>query len=120
MGYGRELSLVVHRGRVTGSLTGMFKRKGQAWGILESKKQLVLRDLDTTQVPPEPDDRRSANGVESKSAMVQAKRAVDGGGVIDVLVLHTTNADLQAGGQLPMGDFIRGSLADLDIALDNS
>lgn len=118
--YGRELSLVVHRGRVTGSLTGKFKRKGQAWGILESKKQLVLRDLDTTQYPAEPDDRPSASRGKSKSAMVQAKRAVDGGGVIDVLVLHTANADLQAGGQLPMGDLIRGSLADLDIALDNS
>lgn len=60
VGGGKEFSLVVYDGRVTGSLVGTFGRIGQAWTIVESNGQLVLRDLDTTKSPGEPDDRLAA------------------------------------------------------------
>ena len=118
--HGKELSLVVHRGRVTGSLTGSFKRLSQAWGIVESGNQLVLRDLDTSRYPAEPNDPPSPFAKTARPQSSSEKRAVDGGGTVSIVVLHTTNAELQAGGQGPMDDYIRGSFADLELALGNS
>lgn len=120
---GYELLLVVRKGRFTGSLTGRFKRLGQAWTIVESEKRLVLRDRDTTGYPGHPDDRPAQEMAGEKLATLapaRQKRAVDGGGTVDVVVIHTANAVAVAGSEAAMNDLITGSVVSMQAALANS
>lgn len=118
--HGAELSLLVRRGRPTGSVTGSLARLGQAWGIVESQGRLVLRDLDTTRSPGEPPEVFMETKALPPVPEELTKRAVDGGGTVDVLVLHTQNALDIAGSQLALDDLVAGSFADMEVALANS
>lgn len=117
---GFELLLIVRKGRVTASLTGQFKRLGQAWTIVESRGRLVLRDRDTTDYPGHPDDRPIGGEKAKVDLAVREKRAVDGGGTVHVVVMHTANAIAVAGSEGAMNDLITGSIVAMQTALGNS
>lgn len=117
---GAELSLRVRGGRPIGSVTGMLQRPGQAWDLLESHGRLVLRDVDSFNVPGEPPENFSTSNASPKDSFPDGKRPVDSGGTVDVLVLHTQQALEVAGGQQPLDDFVGGSFAHMTTALANS
>lgn len=76
--------------------------------------------MDTLTGPLEPEQTPAKFKQAVASPIGNEKRAVDGGGTVDVLVLHTLNALNVVGSQEALDALILGSFTNMQTALDNS